>query len=609
MAKIEQLDRHVADLIAAGEVVERPASAVKELAENAVDAGATRITVEIADGGLSFLRVTDNGCGIAPGEVRTAFLPHATSKLRTKEDLSRIETMGFRGEALAAISAVSKIDLLTKTEDAPGVSLHLEGGTVTDEAETGCPEGTTMVVRELFYNTPARLKFMKRDSVEGSHVASVLQQQALAHPEIAFHLIKDGETVFRTDGRGDLYAAVYAVLGRQTANEMVKITSKWNGMTVDGFVSKPTSTRGNRANQFFFVNGRPVRSKLLCAALEEAYENQIMTGRFPGCVLRLTLPPEAVDVNVHPAKTEVKFAAEQEVFSCVKFGVLGCLRQTRDRPEFKLPERKTPAPAERPVQNTPAVPESRPKTPDTLILRSPVKQTLPPRQLPGFSKAMAQTPRKPVAPEVAKAFARQMESPAPKPAQQELPLEKAPQFRIVGEVLDTYIIVEQGDGVLFIDKHAAHERILFEKLKANPEQVAAQQLLSPIRAHLTPEETACLEEHKQTLLSLGFDAEDVGGVVLIRQIPANMGAEQAPDALQELVNRLMDGRSADSVHDDLLHTVACKAAIKAGWHTDPREREALVSQVLGRDDIKYCPHGRPVVITLTKQQLERQFKR
>ena len=267
MAKILQLDRHVADLIAAGEVVERPASAVKELVENAVDAGATQITVEIQNGGMSYLRVTDNGCGIAPEDAPTAFLRHATSKLRTKEDLANIETMGFRGEALAAIAAVSKIDLLTKTKDQNGLSLHLEAGIVTDRSEAGCPQGTTIIVRDLFYNTPARLKFMKRDSVESSHVASALQQQALAHPEISFRLIKDSEVVLRTDGNGDLHSAVYTVFGRQLANDLIKVESQWENMKLRGYVTKPTSTRGTRANQYFFVHDRPVRPKLLVAPL------------------------------------------------------------------------------------------------------------------------------------------------------------------------------------------------------------------------------------------------------------------------------------------------------------------------------------------------------
>ena len=338
MPKILKLDRHVADLIAAGEVVERPASAAKELMENALDAGAKQITVEIQHGGMTYLRVTDNGCGIDPADVETAFLRHATSKLRTKEDLAAIGTLGFRGEALAAIASVSKIDLLTKTAQAEGVSLHLEAGRVLDKRPAGCPDGTTIVVRDLFYNTPARLKFMKRDSVEASQVAGAVQRQALAHPDVAFRLIKDGEMLLKTAGNGDLLGTVYQVYGRQLAVDMVPVESKWDTLALSGFVTKPTATRGNRSYQQFFVNGRPVRSKLMTAALEEAYANQMMTGRYPSCVLILTLPIGAVDVNVHPAKTEVKFANERAVFDCVRYGVLSALNRNTARPEMKLSE-------------------------------------------------------------------------------------------------------------------------------------------------------------------------------------------------------------------------------------------------------------------------------
>ena len=627
MPKILQLDRHVADLIAAGEVVERPASAVKELVENAVDAGATQITVEIQNGGMSYLRVTDNGCGIAPEDAKTAFLRHATSKLRTKEDLGRIGTMGFRGEALAAIAAVSRIDLLTKTKDADGISLHLEAGVVTDESEAGCPDGTTIIVRDLFYNTPARLKFMKRDSVESSHVASALQQQALAHPDISFRLIKDSEVVLRTDGNGDLHSAVYAVFGRQLAADLVKVDSRWENMRVTGYVTKPTAARGNRANQYFFVNGRPVRSRILTAALEEAYANRMMTGRFPSCVLQVELPKEAVDVNVHPAKIEVKFANERAVFDSVRYGVLGCLNKTQDRPQMQL---KTP-----PVQ-----PQAAPKAVPAAMPRPKQEsfRTMSVQEYKTFATALSQEPTVPVAKPVAQAFAQkpvekvptkptETPKPAPQPVQEapkpvvqeapkqpeavqeELTAKKAAPYRVVGEVLNTYIIIEQEETVLFLDKHAAHERILFERLKQTDEPVMAQSLIAPVTAALTREEAAAVLEHRELLLHYGFEAEDFGSRVLLRQIPADLDLSHAEDALQELAQRLMVGRDPKAIRDDILHTIACKAAIKAGWHTSEKERDALVKEVMERDDIKYCPHGRPVITTLTKGQLERQFKR
>ena len=638
MPKILQLDRHVADLIAAGEVVERPASAVKELVENAVDAGASQVTVEIQNGGMSYLRVTDDGCGIAPEDAETAFLRHATSKLRTKEDLAAIGTLGFRGEALAAIASVSRIDLLTKTQEGEGLSLTLEAGRVVDRAPAGCPDGTTIVVRDLFFNTPARLKFLKRDTVEGSQVAAAVQRQALAHPEVAFRLIKDGETVLRTSGNGDLYAAVYQVLGRQLAVDMVAVKSQWENMRLAGFVTKPTATRGNRNAQQFFVNGRPVKSPLMTAALEEAYANQLMTGRFPACVLTLELPPQAVDVNVHPAKTEVKFASERAVFDTIRFGVLSALNKAPARPEMQL-EKKPDAPrsVERLDPRPVARPDPRPPQDRTAPKASGAFRTMNTQQFKAFTEALSAPEKKPVAPAVEKALqtpvlrqsaaayapaqpAPERMVPAPparsaapaEPEQTALPIPAAPDYRVVGEVLDTYILIEQGDAVLFLDKHAAHERILFETLKARTTDIMAQTLLTPISAAFTPEETGVLLENGPLLARYGYEVEDFGGGdLLIRRIPAELDPGQAQSALEELAASLLEGMAKDpeALRDAALHTIACKAAIKAGWHTEPAEREALVRQVMERDDIKYCPHGRPVMVTLTKKQLEKQFKR
>ena len=352
MPKILQLSPHVANLIAAGEVVERPASVVKELLENAVDAGASQVTVEIRDGGMTFIRITDNGCGMSPQDARTAFLRHATSKLRSAEDLAAIATMGFRGEALAAIASVSRIDLLTKTPGSiSGTSLSLEAGNITEESEAGCPDGTTIIVRDLFFNTPARMKFMKSDTVEGGKVSAAVQLQALAHPEVAFRFIRDGKEVLSTPGTGQLEAAVYCVYGRE-CGKMVKVESRWEGYSLTGYISKPTDSRPSRSLQTFFVNDRPVKSRILIAALEEAYRNQIMVGKFPACVLHLHLPSNAVDVNVHPAKTEVKFLNEKAVFDCVHYGVLGALNKTPDRPQVQF----KPAPAPAPVK--PAAPQT-----------------------------------------------------------------------------------------------------------------------------------------------------------------------------------------------------------------------------------------------------------
>ena len=635
MPKIIQLDRHVADLIAAGEVVERPASAVKELVENSIDAGAKNITIELQNGGMTFLRITDDGCGMDPVDARTAFLRHATSKIRKKEDLACIGTLGFRGEALAAISSVSKIDLLTRAQGAEtGVRLHLEAGQVLSEEPAGCPCGTTILVRELFYNTPARMKFMKSDAAESSAVFAAIQQQALAHPEISFRFLKDGQEQLHTDGQGDRMAAIYAIYGRELANNMLPVDGSWEKLRVRGFVTKPTATRGNRAWQSFFVNNRYIKSRLLSAAVEEAYRNQIMVGRFPACVLEIDMPVQAVDVNVHPAKTEVKFLSEREVFDAVHYAVLSTLSRAAGRPEWKAPEKKQ-EPAPRPQAQPKAVQPPKPGFYQTMqaseyrrqaAQQPAVKPAQPvlasPVQLPRSEPAPVQRtfvlPKQEAKSEVKpepKIEVRPEPKPepvkTPEPQQQTLPVPEEP-FRIIGEALHTYIIVEQGEAVLFLDKHAAHERIRFEALKKEDHPIMAQLLLAPVSAELSREEAAAVLENKALLERCGFETEDFGGGdILIRQIPSDVDVEDAKALLQELAGDLLAGKTLDpdSLRDNLLHTIACKSAIKAGWLTSDEELRRLVQEVLSRDDIKYCPHGRPVCVTLTKRQLEKQFKR
>ena len=644
MSKIVQLPQHVANLIAAGEVVERPASAVKELLENAVDAGATKVTVEIKDGGMTFLRVTDNGCGMSAEDARTAFLRHATSKLRTAEDLAAISTMGFRGEALAAIASVSRIDLMTKTPGSvAGISLHLEAGVITEDDETGCPDGTTIIIRDLFFNTPARMKFMKSDTVEGGRVAATVQLQALAHPEVSFTFLRDGKQVLSTPGDGKLQSAVYCVYGRDSA-KMVSVDSQWDGYRLTGFISKPTDSRPSRSLQTFFVNDRPVVSKLLIKALEEAYRNQIMVGKFPACVLHLQLPANAVDVNIHPAKTEVKFLAEKAVFDCVHYGVLGALNKHQDRPQVQF----KPAQQEFPAQPKPAV--LPPKAPasatpkqqnffrtmtaeeyrsfSTAVQEAPkpkqdaaaatavkvdsqrqesVKETV---LLPGAPKLPPMyTPPKPVTPPPAPAPVQET---VQETVQEELPMPQEIPWRMVGELYNTYIIVEQGENAFLIDKHAAHERILFEKLKANQEAISSQMLLTSIPVRLSADAVGELLANTALLTELGFEIDEFGDTtILARQIPMDLSPEDAADALEALAADLLAGRREDKtkVRDEMLHTVACKAAIKAGWITSEPELLALVKQVMAREDLKYCPHGRPICVTLSKKQLEKQFKR
>ena len=647
MPKILQLSPHIANLIAAGEVVERPASVVKELLENAVDAGASKVTVEIKNGGMTYLRVTDNGCGMSAEDAKTAFLRHATSKLRTAEDLAAIGTLGFRGEALAAIASVSRIDLMTKTPGSiSGTSLLLEAGKITEEDEAGCPDGTTIIVRDLFYNTPARMKFMKSDSVEGGKVAAAVQMQALAHPEVSFTFIRDGKQTLQTPGTGELGAAVYCVYGRESA-KFVEVSSRWEGYSLRGFVSKPTDARPSRSLQTFFVNDRPVKSRLLIQALEEAYRNQIMVGKFPACVLHLTIPAASVDVNVHPAKTEVKFLSEKAVFDCVHYGVLGALNKTPDRPQVQL---KTP-----PVTAAPAVQASTPQSAaQTAPLRGePQKkqdffQTMTAEEYKNFSTAVSNTPKvapatarpviqamnaeRPTAPTVRQPVLTPIQTftpppapvPVPKPEpkpepeqitlpiQEELPMPKEIPWRMVGELYRSYILVEQGDEAFLIDKHAAHERILFERLRANPTEISSQTLLTPVPVRLRADAAAQLLAKTGLLEELGFEIDEFGeNTLLVRRVPMDLDESQIADTLMEMADDLLSGRSADTdtVRDDLLHTMACKAAIKAGWKTDEKELLALVREVMAREELKYCPHGRPICITLSKKMLEKQFKR
>ena len=650
--KIIQLSPHIANLIAAGEVVERPASVVKELLENAVDAGATKVTVEIKDGGMTYLRLTDNGCGMAADDARTAFLRHATSKLRTAEDLAAIHTFGFRGEALAAIASVSRIDLMTRTaNDLSGTSLHLEAGVITEESEVGCPVGTTIIVRDLFFNTPARMKFMKSDSYEGSRVSAAVQLQALAHPDVAITLIRDGKQVLSTPGTGGLEAAAYCVYGRD-AGQMVAVDSSWDGYRVTGYVSKPTDARPSRALQTFFVNGRPVRSKTMMAALEEAYRNQIMVGKFPACVLHLELPASAVDVNVHPAKTEVKFLSEKAVFDCIHYGVLGTLNKKPDRPQVQFKQPTAGSTTQNAPSPTPPIASGGPMRASAPTSTASKKdnffRTMTAEEYKTFSSVMADAPQPKK--EAAIATAAKIERPAnmpmretvilPQPApapietpakpqeiatsptaprndtveleQIALPMPEEIPWRLVGELYQSYILVEQGEEAFLIDKHAAHERILFEKLKANQEDISSQALLTPIAVRLSPAATAELLANQQTLTELGFELEEFGeNTVLLRQIPMDLNPEQAADTVEAMASDLLSGRRErkETVRDEILHTVACKAAIKAGWKNDEAELLALVKQVMADENLKYCPHGRPICITLSKKQLEKQFKR
>ena len=639
MPEIQILPSHVADLIAAGEVVERPASAVKELVENAVDAGASKVVVEVNHGGMTFLRVTDDGRGIPAEQLPRAFLRHATSKLRTEYDLEAIGTLGFRGEALAAISAVSRMQVMSRTEQTPmGASLALEGGIPGQVEEAGCPLGTTMVVRDLFYNTPARLKFMKKDAAEGAAVFAAVQRLALSHPEVSFQFIRDGKQELLTPGDGKLESAVYAVLGRELALGLRPVQASGEEMSVSGFVSMPACCRNSRNWQFFFVNGRFIKSRLMMAALEEAYANQRMVGKFPACVLHLRTKLNAVDVNVHPAKTEVKFGAERQVFSAVYHAVLSALEADRSRPAAVLdrparhdtvtPNQTTlipPAPAvhppvvqvhdstyrpapkaEPPRYTAPARPEPAPVQRPNIAPGVSAPQSKPIPQV----AAPALAPAQPVPQAKAEPAAAPFPVPSPAPAEAVPPMPEIAPWRVAGEVLNTYIIVEQGDRVFFIDKHAAHERMNFDRMKAAGYTPMSQTLLVPAVCRLDPREEAALVEQLPLLEEFGFQAEDLNGALIVRQAPDYLDVEDIPGTLSELAGKLLAGGRPDpaAARDELLHTMACKAAIKGGWKTSVSELERVAQAVMS-GQVKYCPHGRPVAIELTKKELERQFKR
>jgi len=639
MPNIQQLPSHVADLIAAGEVVERPASVVKELVENAIDAKASAVVVELRRGGMGLIRVSDNGCGIAAAELPTAFLRHATSKLRSPEDLGKIGTLGFRGEALAAISAVSRVDIRTRRrEDPTGAALRLEGGEPGRVEEAGAPEGTTILVQDLFYNTPARLKFMKKDSAETAAVNGLMQHLALSHPDISFKFIKDGTEALHTPGDGRLDSAIYAALGRDFARTLLPVKGGGDGVSVSGFVTQPLQGRGSRSMQVFFVNGRFIKSQLLTAALEEGYRSQLMKGKFPGCVLEVTLPVNQVDVNVHPAKTVVKFARESAVFDAVYHTVLDCLAerggpvpapakppeaavnprkdffQTMDAKAYreqKAGTAETAGSPARPAFRSWDTERKGPRLSDsgTEIIRRPfppLRGDAPPsvvKREPERAEAEPPPPARPIPPAIPRAKAAL-------PGQEALEPGKEPPWRIAGEVLRTYIVCESGDGnVWLIDKHAAHERINFDRLKAALEPPMRQALLTPAAVDLGREDGALLLENLPLLEGFGFTCEDFGGgAVLVREVPADIDAGDVTATLEEFAEKLRTGRSPAERREGMLHTMACKAAIKGGWKSDPAELRVLVDKVQS-GEVRYCPHGRPVAVKLTKYELEKMFKR
>ena len=646
MPDIQILSPHLADLIAAGEVVERPASVVKELVENAFDAGARTVTVELRGGGATYLRVTDDGCGMTPEDAGIAFLRHATSKLHDAQGLEAIGTMGFRGEALAAISAVSHITLTTRRRGAPGgTHMTLDAGEIQDMYETGCPEGTTMIVRDLFYNTPARRKFLKTDRAEGAACAAAALRCALGRPDVSVRCIRDGEEIFFSPGDNKLDSCVYSLLGRELAKTLLPCEGEVDGVRVHGFISSPSAGRGSRAQQHFFCNGRWIRSAALQAALEQAYRNTLLVGRFPACVLYVELSCAAVDVNVHPAKTEVKFSHERAVFDAVYYGARAALEAEKEpvatlskaaKPEAVpkadpfVPAAPKAAPAAAQHPPAPAAPifsgarTYAPAAPaeEAVSFRSPTASAFsaprvtPPPVFTPSAPAAPQPPR-PIAPAapVEQGVQTALE---PEPAEPETPSPLAravppetPPARLIGEAMHTYILVEKGDTLILIDKHAAHERINFDRLRQNPADIPSQTLLEPLP--FTPDESDAdvLQQHGSTLAALGFTLEPFGrSDYILRGVPAQIDAGDALPALEEICAQLRHGAHTDAqaVRDEVLKTVACKAAIKAGWQTEPEELLRLADAVCA-GEVKYCPHGRPVAVTLTRRELDKLFKR
>ena len=619
MPHIHILAPHVADMIAAGEVVERPASAVKELMENAFDAGARTVVTEIRSGGRELIRVTDDGSGMAPEDAGVCFLRHATSKLVDERGLEAIGTLGFRGEALAAISSVSRITLTTKQRGADmGVRMEVTAGNIDLMEETGCPEGTTVRVRDLFFNTPARQKFLGSDRAEGAACVQAALRCALGHPEVSVRCLRDGQEEFFSPGDGQASSAVYALLGREFTAGLKEVSTENEGVRVSGFVSDPGHCRGNRSGQYFFVNGRPIRSKTMQAALEQAYRNLAMVGKFPACVLYVTLPEGLVDVNVHPTKAEVKFAREKAVFDGVYYGALAALgaepaqRMSAEPDAVASGETKSAAPSAAAAPRADFF-----RSMDAAEFR---RRYSPPSGSGGGGRDRNRpcaAVRESVPYRTAADAGRRTET-APPPPEDPVPEQTVlhesfteKPFRFIGEALGVYILIEQGEELLLIDKHAAHERILFDRMRLNEKPLMAQDLLIPETLITDGAGAELLEANAPVLRRLGFELEPYGeNSFAVRAVPADIDAAQAVPLLEELVEKLREGTglSAADVWERLAATVACKAAIKAGWESGAAELTALARRVVS-GEITHCPHGRPVMQRFTRAELDKRFGR
>lgn len=633
MPQINILPKEVYQLIAAGEVVERPSSVVKEMIENSVDAGAKNITVEIKNGGSTYIRITDDGCGIARSEVKKVFISHATSKIKVSDDLDKIGTLGFRGEAMASISAVAKVQLLTRTPDEEiGTRYEIAGGQELDFSDAGCPVGTTIVVADIFFNTPARMKFLKKDVTEANAVAGVVERIAVSHPEISFRFIRDGKQTLITSGNGDLKSTIYSVFGREFANSLIPVDYEINNMRVSGFVTKPSMSRKSRGMQFFFINSRLVKSQTAMAALEQAYRNSIMVGRFPGCVLNIECNSSFVDVNVHPAKIEVRFANEKPVFELVYYGVKNAIEMldtpkeahfSAPRPtqttvngkiDFFKPKEEMPTQMQFKQESNPddfwrvASPDVvRDKSPKSEEAQNYVEEstTTAKLDLSKFTKPATSNEQQ------ANNEPETQEQTKPLPKQEKAESVEVPDFRLVGEIFKTYIIIEMDGDCYMIDKHAAHERMNFEALKASTE-IASQVLLSPVAVRLSREEYNAVLSNLDLYSKCGFAIEDFGNsTVLVRECPSILDGEDVSGLVEETASKLLDGKTdiTPEQMDWIFHSASCRAAVKAGDKTSPYEMELFVKKLLANPNIRYCPHGRPVMIKLSKYDIEKQFGR
>lgn len=695
MPKINILPKEVYSLIAAGEVVERPMSVVKEMIENSIDAGAKHITLEIKNGGTTYIRITDDGCGISAEDVKKVFISHATSKILTGEDLNSIATLGFRGEAMASIAAVSKVELLTRARgEETGTRYEIAGGEEIDFSEAGCPEGTTVVVRDIFFNVPARMKFLKKDVTEGNAVQGVVERIAISHPEISVRFIREGKQVLVTSGNSDLKSAVYSVFGSELSDTLIPVDYEYNSMRVSGYVSRPHQSRKSRAMQFFFINGRLVKSVTAMAALEQAYKNLIMVGRYPACVLNIEMDAKAVDVNVHPAKTEVRFINERPVFDLIYYGVKTAVEtknsvkegsmgagqkpfgqstvKTQSKTDyFVKPEKPSQLKFGEARQNNwrvssstqynaqphkradsygnPAdykisaksvfsseetVEDNEHRTVVSIDFSDKKKEPEKAHEKQFKSiienqpvKVIEKVPEKQAESEPAK-ITPALETVVDDESQTKTILQEetnqaqgiveeenaAPDFTVVGEAFRTYIIVEMENSLYYIDKHAAHERMNYERFKqqVKSEGVASQMLLAPVAVSLSPDEYEAIISNLDLLSKCGFTAEDFGSKsVIVRETPALLDGCDVKDLIIEIAQKLLEHKTdiEPDKMDWIFHSASCRSAVKGGDYTTPQERELFVKKLLSMPDIMYCPHGRPVMIKISRYELEKQFGR